>query len=335
LFAKNYALVADIGGTNANFAVMDNDKIVYSRSFKCSQMRSFEDLFQSFLMLDEVKKYRIIKACLAIAGIVSSDRTFANFTNLPWMVDINVLKKFNIGKVLLLNDFESLGYAYDVMNPTQYVELSSIGRNSVGTAAIIGAGTGLGTCILTYQRGLHMPMSSEGGHTTLNIDPTDKLEVQLYSYLKSRHIVLDNESLISGPGILNIYNFLLSKKLKHNKKVAQEIKNAAVEHWPSLITKYAMEEQDYLCLKVVELFIIFFARAAKNLCINALCSELVIAGGIAPNILPLMQESFMEAFTAHDRKHIRNLLENVTVLVITDHNTSLTGAANALRVWKI
>ena len=334
MFGKRYTLVADIGGTNAKFAILENDKFIISKFFKCAEISRFEELLHQFLSLDEVKKFKIEKSCFSIAGPVSIDRSFARFTNLPWIVDLQELQKYNIGKILLINDFEAIGYAYDIMNTSQYVELSSLGRNGLGRASIIGAGTGLGTCMLIYQKGAHLPIQSEGGHTEIWINPLNTLEVQLYKYFKTKNILLDNESILSGPGIINIYNFLLSKKLRHNKKIAIEIRKASFENKPVLITKNAIEEKDYLCLKVLEIFIIFYARIAKNLCINNLCSELVIAGGIAPNILPLMQESFIEAFTSHERRYIRNMLENTTVLVIIDRNIGLIGAANAQKILK-
>lgn len=328
---KQITLVADIGGTNSIFALIDsNMEILFQKEYKTLEKAAFDDLIKEFLGLNEVKKFKIQETCIAASGDVSSDRTSVQLTNVPWTLNSLDIKKYGFKRVLLINDFEAIGYAYDMLKQSQYVELTSIGRNPAGTVAIIGAGTGLGVSILHYHK-KHYPMPSEGGHIELWIDPTNKLEVGLYQYLKKNHIILDNESILSGQGIINLYNFLLSKNLKHNKKLAIEIKRASIKERPSLITKYALEEKDYLCLKVTELFIIFYARAAKNLTINTLCKELVIAGGIAPNMLPLMMESFIEAFTQHDRKHIRSILENTTILVLTDRLVSLTGAGNALR----
>ena len=69
---------------------------------------------------------------------------------------------------------------------------------------------------------------------------------------------------------------------------------------------------------------------SKNLAITTLCTELIIAGGIASKILPFFEQSFVEFFIQHENTQMRKILESITVSVITDYNISLYGAANAL-----
>ena len=334
-FAKNF-LVADIGGTNARFAVIDSKQsIIIKKIYKTREKKNFDDVMRSFI--DEVdmlpNRVTIYSACFAIAGSVNNDRQFAQLTNVPWTFDAKeIKKKYGFKNVIFLNDFEAVGFGIDTLKPNQYTELTSYGHSNTGTISLIGAGTGLGMGILVENGKKHLPLPSEGGHMDVFIRPDNSLELQLYNYLKKKELILDNESIVSGRGITNIYEFLITKKIKHSKKISTEIKKSNVLEKPSLITKYALEEKDVLCLKTMELFTIFYARIAKNLAILTLCSELVIAGGIAPKVIGFLKDGFIESFKQTSHRHLRNWLENMTILVITDEDVSLYGAYNALKM---
>ena len=327
-----YYLMADIGGTKSVLAIIDDKyHIKFKKIYPSQEIRNLAETINQFLREPECRQYTVKVASLAIAGPINNERTFAQPTHTEWSVDANnIIQHTPLRKVLLINDFEATGFSIDQLKPEQYTELTDFGRNTKGTIAIIGAGTGLGVGILSYDGKRHTPIASEGGHVSLPIRADDAIDIKLESFLKKKGLYKDAEDVISGRGIANIYNFLSTQNIRYNKKSHGIISKASIDEKPALITKYALEDKDILCIRTLEIFIKYYARTASNLALTTLCSELVIAGGIAPKILPVLQDMFIEVFTQPERAHIRKFLEHVTIIVITDTDVNLYGSLNAL-----
>lgn len=329
-----FILLADVGGTKTTFAIVNqNKKIISKKTYVSTKITNFTDTVLEFINLEENKKRVIKDASIAVAGIISKEKNYVRLTNLEWTIDINnLLVRTQLHNIKLLNDFEAIGLGFKDLRNDQYIELTNHGRNSQGTIAIIGAGTGLGMSILAYDvnSDKYYPINSEGGHIDLPIISTDKTDIKLQSFLIEKKQYFDAEDIISGRGIINIYNFLINQKIKHNNNIKKEIAQVPKEEKPALIMKYALEDKDAVCIKTLELFIKYYARIAKNLALITLCSELVISGGIAPKILSALQDSFMEEFAIHNRDEFRKYLESIPILVLTDTDIELYGALNAL-----
>jgi len=331
--SEEYYLVADIGGTKTACAVIDKTgNILFKKDYVSSEIKHFTDTLIHFLQLPECKQYKIKEACIAVAGPINTERSYARLTNLDWTVDTNsILVRTRLHKVLLINDFEAIGFSVDVLKSENYLELTNLGRNSSGTTAIIGAGTGLGVSILPYTNGKHTPVLSEGGHVDLPIVANDNIDIKLQSFLIQKKKYYDAEDVVSGRGIVNIYNFLLTQKIKHDKKIRLSISKIPDVEKPAYITKYALEDKDTLCLRTLELFIRYYARIARNLALTTTCSELILAGGISPKIVSALQDMFVEEFIQHNLENMRKILERVSIIVLVDPDIGLYGALNALK----
>jgi len=324
MFGKKY-LLADIGATNTRLAIVNEKFDFIKRAYhKNDEIIHINDVIRSFVAGDKINA-----AFLAVAGPLNHDRTIVHFTNYNWEINSVELSKRIKTKVFLLNDLEALGFAVDHLKNEHYTELTTKGLSLSGAVALIGAGTGLGMSILYLFNKKHYPLPSEGGHSSIFFNPESKLEMDLFKYMRKKKMIIEAESLISGRGIETIYSFLLTKRLKHNNKLMKEIKNGKDK--PALITKYALQDRDALCVKTVELFILFYARACRDLALKTLCTTLVIGGGIAPKILPMMKEAFLDAFLIHDHIEARKLLENMTVIVLTDPDMTIYGCYRALK----
>jgi glucokinase len=326
-------LIADIGGTKTRLAIIDqNQNILVKKIYSSKDITNFTDAILQFINLEECKKYNVIDANIAVAGIINEEKNYVRLTNLNWAIDVNnLLVRTPLHNIMLLNDFEAIGLAFDKLKNTQYIELTTHGRNPYGTIAIIGAGTGLGVSILAYNNHKYYPLISEGGHIDFPIISTNKMDTKLQSFLIQKKLYKDSEDIVSGRGIINIYNFLLTQKTKHNDKIKKEIDKAEKEEKPAMIMKYALEDKDITCIKTLELFIKYYARIAKNLALTTHCQEMVISGGIAPQIISAMQDSFVEEFIAHNREEFRKLLERITIIVLTDSDIGLYCVANAVK----
>ncbi|MGV8171497.1 MAG: ROK family protein, partial [Candidatus Woesearchaeota archaeon] len=283
---KKYYLVADVGGTKTAIAILDSEgNILIKKIYISREIKNFTDTLLQFMHQPECKQYKIKDSCIGVAGQVNAERNYARLTNLEWTIDVhNILIRTPLHKVILLNDFEAIGFGIDILKQENYIELTNIGRRPEGTIAVIGAGTGLGMSILTREGNKHFPIPSEGGHVSLPILSNDTLDLKLQSFLINKNRYKDAEDIVSGRGIVNIYDFLMTQKIKHNNKIKLLIKNSPNKEKPALITKYALEDRDALCMRTLELFIKYYSRIARNLALTTLCSEMIIAGGIAPKI---------------------------------------------------
>jgi len=332
--SKKYSLIADIGGTKTVLAIMDSkDNILLKKVYLSRDIKHFTDTLHEFMHMKECKKYNVKDACIAVSGPVNTERDYARPTNLSWTVDKHsILVRTPLRRVVLLNDFEAVGFAMDTLKQEQYIELTDTSTYNSETIAVIGVGTGLGISILPNTYGKHFPLPSEGGHIDLPINSKDAIDTKFQSYLIQKKLYHDAEDVVSGRGIVNIYNFLLTQKVKHDKRIAQTIRNEVDADKPAIITKYALEDRDALCIRTLELFIKYYARISRNLALTTLCSRLVLAGGISPKIVSALQDVFVEEFVQHDVESMRKMLEQIQIIVITDQNITLQGAMNALKI---
>jgi len=326
-FSKEYILLADIGATNSRIALSDGLNIVLKKEYMTADFTNMTELLHKFFS-ENGNGYRIRTAAIAVAGPIIENTVV--LTNAPFVIDqSHITLNTPIKKAILLNDFEALGYSIDILTQNDYVEITNLGTNSGKTIGVIGAGTGLGAAILSFSGNTHTPIASEAGHMEIPININDKGEMELAKYLMKKKLYNSSEDIVSSRGILNIYNFLLTKKVKHNKNIRDEISKSSRKQ--ELITKYALEDKDLLCTLCLETFIHYYAKAAKNLALASNCRELFIGGGIAPKILPALKEEFVDEFIKHNDLKMHELLEGITVRIITNPNASLLGCLNALR----
>jgi glucokinase len=251
-------------------------------------------------------------ACIGVAGPVKGHT--AKVTNLPWHLDARALQKqFNIEQIRLINDFQAVGYGIEMLGPDDVTQLQAGEPQPHGVRAVIGAGTGLGHGILIWQQDRYEVFSSEAGHTSFA--PTDELQMELLQYLHPRLSNVSYETVCSGPGLENIYKFLLVK----DKQPTSAALTAAK------ITQAAFDQTDPLAQQALQMFIKIYGSQAGNLALTCLASGGVyIAGGIAPKILAALREGeFIKAFNNKSKMH--DLLKTIPVSVVTNAEVGLLG----------
>ncbi|MGM5487967.1 MAG: glucokinase [Nanobdellota archaeon] len=341
---QEFIIVADIGGTNTTIGIFGvRSKTTFQKIF-CRHYSSHQIEF--YHCVNEILEYahqrygiQVAKGCFAMAGPVNEDRRFAQATNLPWSIDVeSLLSRTLLQKIFILNDFEAIGYGVPLLKEfhEEIEELphpDGAKRKPVEkeTIAVIGAGTGLGVSILTYDPAtqMYIPFASEGGH--VDFSPTTDLEWQLLSYLKEQVTGGKHpgfERVASGQGMRNIYNFLRHIEYEHESEVTHHI-----DQLPDAEKPAAIQEHVHNCLtceKTTELFIEFYARATRNLALTLLArGGVYLAGGIAPRLLKhLKKPHFMHTFEANDRQ--AKILRKIPVYVVLDYEVSLLGCCNAL-----
>jgi glucokinase len=253
---------------------------------------------------------------------VVNDRVEA--TNLPWTVESKSLAdNLAVRQIKLINDLEANAWGIPALSSNDLVPLNQAAASS-GNRAVISAGTGLGEAGMYWDGSNYHVFACEGGHS--DFAPRNDLDVELFRYLKKQFGHVSNERVLSGPGLVNIFDFLrdtgrgtapdsLLEEI-HKSDAAAAISRAATEG------KCALAEQ------ALDLFISIYGAEAGNLALKLLATGgIFVGGGIAPKILPKLMDNsaFMEAFVSKGR--MRSLMENIPVKVIVNDEAALLGAA--------
>ena len=314
-------LGADIGGTKVNLALFDSQ----DGRLSCVRMESYHSLELDGLptalrMFLGHHAPRLDAAAFGVAGPVHNDR--AQITNLPWSVDGNNLRSvLGIRRVKLINDLEATAYGVLTLEPADMLMLNA-GTTVPGNAAVIAAGTGLGEGLLFWDGTQYHPAPSEGGHT--DFAPRNDLEAELLVFLRRRYQHVSYERLLSGPGLVNIDEFLrdtgrgdeppaFTRRL-HEEDPAAAISHAALQGTPSL------------CVQALDLFTAIYGAEAGNLALKVMATAGVyVGGGIAPKICPKLTDgTFISAF--RDKGRMSFLMDLMPVRVILKETTALNGA---------
>ena len=200
-----------------------------------------------------------------------------------------------------------------------------------GNVALIAAGTGLGEACLFWDGEKHHVFASEGGHA--DFAPRDVLEVELLLYLNktySEHV--SYERVLSGPGLKNIYHFLIQNG--RETESAELKKEAKHRDLAQLISEWGCQGRDSACTRTLDWFLSLYGAAAGNLALKFLArGGVYVGGGIAPHLLSKFKEGgFMKAFLNKGRLH--SFLETMSVRIILNDQTALLGAAEYAHHWK-
>lgn len=304
-------LAGDIGGTKVNLALFDGKKRVREKRYESRNFSGVEKILDEFLGGNDSK---IEKACFGVAGPVVDGK--CRLTNISWQVETECLKE-NLGveSVWLINDLAATAYAIPILSAESFAVIQAGVPENDAMISVISAGTGLGQAFLIPEKkGRHIVMDSEGGHC--DFSPRNELEAELLFFLQKKYSRVSIERVLSGPGLLDIYKFF---KTKHSELEAID--------FPATIVERAIAKTSPICEKTVELFISLYGALAGNLALQYLSKGGVyLGGGIAPKIVPLLQEGgFMEAFLSKGR--FEKYLSEIPVKVVMDESAPLLGAA--------
>lgn len=320
---KKLALAGDIGGTKTNiglfFAEKDRPVLKVIETFSSPSVPDFDYIIQKFLKIHPVP---VKHACFGIAGPVING--VSRTTNLPWNVsEVRIKKQFDFHHVKIVNDLTATAMAIPLLRKDELFSLNQAGSIKDQNLALIAAGTGLGISMLMCQKGRYLPISSEGGHA--DFAPNSISEAELWGYLHRHYGHVSIERVISGPGLVNIYNWLKeSGRLNEPDWLKRKLKETDPA---KAITDAALADDDPVCVEALNMFVSILGAVAGNLAlINMSMAGVYLGGGIAPKILSKLQEGiFMDAFLNKGR--FKTVLEQIPVKVILNDKAALIGAA--------
>lgn len=322
-------LAGDIGGTKTLLQLSEHDKngfqVRFEKRYVSTDYQQFETLLESFLDEAVAQGAAPDAACFGVAGPVNG-RT-ARTTNLPWSLDADQIEsRFSIPRVRLINDFQSIGYGIEALQQDDMVTLQTGTEVKHGTRVIIGAGTGLGHGLLVWQQDHYEVVASEGGHASFA--PSDKLQIELLQYLHKRFDHVSWERVVSGPGLVNIFEFLRQAGKTEETNALHLARDN--EDPAAAISRFALSGEDPLAMQSLDLFIRLYGAQAGNMALTGLATGGVyVAGGVAPKIIEKLKAgSFISAFVDKEAS-MQVLLKAMPVRVVINPRVGLLGSAVA------
>jgi glucokinase len=319
-------LAGDIGGTKSNLALMENlgdrFRTVFIYHYPNHEYTRFEEIIEDFLargreFLSASPAGRVAAAGFGVAGPIIGRRV--RVTNLSWGIDADALgRQLGTRHVVLLNDLEATGYSLAWLAPEDLCTLNKGLPEPHGTQALVAAGTGLGESMLMWNGSRYIVLPSEGGHT--DFAPRNEKEIELLRYLKTMHEFVSYELIVSGRGFLTLHQFL-NANVRH-PSFDQPGADPAPE-----ITRLGLDGICPVCVETLDLFVTLYGAEAGNLALKALArGGVYVAGGIAPKILPKLQNGkFFQAFCEKER--FQELLSHIPIHIVLNEESPLLGAA--------
>lgn len=315
-------LAGDIGGTNTRLAFFGDDlrRPLDEKKIPSRDHAGLTEIVRAFL--DE-RRLTPTLACFGVAGPVRDGRCEA--TNLPWVVDRRDLAGcLGTERVWVINDLEANAYGLASLGEEDLLTLNPGAAAAKGNLCVVSAGTGLGEAGVCWDgRGYH-PFASEGGHATFA--PGSDLEIDLLRWLQGRfpeHVSW--ERVVSGPGLVNLYEFL--RETGRGDEPAWLAAEIAAGDAAGTISRHALAGKAEICVRALDLFAHLYGAEAGNAALKYLAlGGVYLGGGIAPrNLEKLKDGTFLRAFVAKGR--MRELLESIPVRVVLNPSAALLGAA--------
>lgn len=320
-------LAGDIGGTNARLAYFQPQnghlRLISERVYPSREYGELGEIVSKFLA-DSASRPEV--ACFGIAGPVRNGRV--ETSNLPWIIErARLAKQIQLPATLLINDLEANAWGIGALAPHDLIPLNrvepSVANQAVGNQAVIAPGTGLGEAGLFWDGSQHQVFASEGGHA--DFAPQGDQQIELLRFLAGRYEHVSYERILSGPGLVNVYEFLRGKGCGDEP---DDFAGLLARSDPAAeISRAALDGTDRLAEQALDLWISVYGAEAGNLALKAMATGgIFLGGGISPKILSkLTGPLFMRAFL--DKGRLRPLLESIPVQIITNDKAGLLGAA--------
>ena len=316
-------LAGDIGGTHTRIALFQQDsarlKLLVEHIYPSREHKSLDEILSLFMSNEHV---HVDRACFGVAGPVLHGEV--STPNLAWVVSaVQLARQIGIETVWLINDLQAHASGIDDLAPEDFIALNSI-DSGIGNAALVAAGTGLGEAGLYWDGVRRWPFPCEGGHT--DFAPRNDIEVALLQYLLKKFGRVSYERVLSGPGMLNIYEFLRDTRIEEEAAWLKDELARSTDP-AALISEYGLEAKAPICERVLDIFVSVYGAEAGNLALKIMATGGVfVSGGIAGKILPKMTNgAFLQAFLSKGR--LQPVMETIPVKIIVNERIGLIGAA--------
>lgn len=316
--AQQYAIVADIGGTNTRLALADGLKIVAGtvRRYSNAQYDGLETVLRQYIADEGNVAAKAV--CVAVAGPVQDGK--AEMTNLSWSMDVDMLQRATGARqAALLNDLQAQGHALGHIDDSLVRVVVPFGAAAANaTRLVIGVGTGFNAApVFETPKGRHVP-PSESGHIALPVRNAE--DFSLSRSVAARHGYPEVEEVLSGRGIENIYAWACTEA-----GLAREAKAAA-------IMEALQQGNDPQAQKAAAMFVRLLGAVVGDLALVQLpFGGIYLVGGVARAFAPWL-DAYDFAGALHDKGRFSDFLGQFGVGIIEDDYAALVGCAAYLEM---
>ena len=325
--SKHY-LVADIGGTKSDLAIYSSKNDIKNFILKERLLTSeYESLESLILHLLQKHSLDIEAGVLAVAGPVINGRVTEFSSNLPWEVNVALLREsLSIPDIELINDLKAVALAIPHLDKEDLYTINEGVKTHHLTLAVIAPGTGLGEAFLIWDGSRYRPCISEGAH--VNFGPRTVLEMELLKHLKNSQDHVSYESLCSGLGIPVIYEYLKTHMVQHKILQTSEELDAAEDLTHAIISMAGHKKGTVgIAEEVLQVFASILGSETGNLVLKTMAEGgIYLAGGIPPRIIPYLDSpTFLDSF--FDKGIMSEMMPDVPVHIIKNPHPAIIGAA--------
>ena len=312
-------VTVDIGGTHARFTIAEVEggrvlSLGEATTLHTKDHASFQTAWQDFERQQGGTLPRAV--AIAIAGPTRGD--IIRFTNNPWIIRPALInEKLNVDRYVLVNDFEAVGHAVAQAGENYFERLTGPDEPlpTTGTITIIGPGTGLGVAHIWRNGTDYRVQATEGGH--IDFAPLDSIEDAILARLRKRHRRVSIERIVSGPGVVDIYETLAALE----GRAIPRLDDKAI--WTN-----ALSGEDSLAAAAVDRFCLSLGSVSGDLALAQGASGVVVAGGLGLRIRDsLVRSGFPERFIEKGR--FEGFMSALPVKLITHPQPGLFGGAAA------
>ena len=308
-------LVADIGGTNARFALeIAPQQFKFVEVLACNDYNTLVDAVKEFLRRHDISAVR--HAAVAIANPIVGD--WVQMTNHHWAFSIETTRQaLHLETLLFLNDFTAQALAITRTPSEELLQVGGLAPVEGAPKAVIGPGTGLGVSGLIPSPAGYVPLACEGGHTSF--PPFDDAEMAVWQYAKQRYGHVSAERFLSGAGLVLIYEALAEREGARRQDLT------AAE-----ISERALSGSSPLCRLTLDIFCAMLGTVSSNLALTlGARGGVYLCGGIVPRFIDYFRQSpFRNRFESKGR--FDAYLAAIPVYVVLSKHPGISGAAVAL-----
>ena len=312
-------VTVDIGGTHARFAIAEiaDGRVIslgQEATLNTRDHASFQTAYQEFARQQGGTLPRAV--AIAVAGPARGE--IIRFTNNPWIIRPALInERMEVDRYTLVNDFEAVAHTVAQVDESWFEHLTGPDEPlpASGTISVLGPGTGLGVAYFWRDAGDYRVQATEGSH--IDFAPLDSIEDAILARMRKRYRRVSAERVVSGPGIVDIYETLASLE----GRAVTPLDDRAL--W-----SMGMSGEDALAAAAVDRFCLSLGSVAGDIALAQGANGVVIAGGLGLRIREqLVVSGFPERFVAKGR--FENLMAAIPVKLITHPQPGLFGAAAA------
>jgi glucokinase len=312
-------LVADIGGTNVRFALVDaRGRLRAVRTFAVADFPGPAAAARAYLTAVDARPHL---AAFAVASPVLGDRV--TLTNHPWSFSRRALQRtLGISALAIVNDFQAIALAVPGLSARALRKVGGGAMVRVAPKAVIGPGTGLGVAALVPCHGGWHSLATEGGHVTMAA--FDKTEAEVLQVLGRDLGHVSAEKVLSGPGLQNLHRAL--------SRIAGLAETPTPD--PATIAERALDRSCLVCVEALGMFAAMLGTVASNLALTlGARGGVYIAGGIVPRLGAWFTRSpFRTRFESKGR--FGAYLKAIPTYVVRAPEPALLGLAGLLRAMR-